>query len=111
MKEEADFVSTIVRLMRLTRQGKLEWSTQDGLVPSYFAKIKNLNFKLEHVGHRSMDPLVGVVPRYRWVISDLEKEEEIVSLHLRAANDLAAIVRGYDEIKLEEVNRLLDAEL
>ena len=116
MKEELDFTSTIIRLMRLTHQGKLEWSTPvdgHGLAPTYTAKLKNLHFRLEHVGRHPesvLDPF-GLVLLYRLVISDVEKKEEIVSPPIQAANDLAAIIRGYDEGKLEEINRLLDAEL
>ena len=133
MRAESDFVGTVVRLMRLTREGKLEWhratspSPGDGLVPAYTAEIGNLRFSLEDVRNRSTafaytgtsdvsgTVAVGVysrkAPNYRLIISDLEKREEIVSPPLQVADDLAAVVRGYDQDKLEEINRRLDAEL
>ena len=57
MKADSDFVGTIVRLMRLTHQGKLEWYREasasdsplimlrgDTFTPTYTAEIKNLHF-------------------------------------------------------------------
>ena len=119
MREESDFVGTIVRLMRLTRQDKLEWhrttpsSPADGLAPTYTAEIKNMHFCLEDSRRRPESVLDSfrVAPSYRLIISDLEKDVEIVSPPLQAANDLAAIVGGYDLVQLEEINRRLDAEL
>ena len=146
MRADSDFVGTIVRLMRLTHQRKLEWYREasasdspfvmlggDTFTPTYTAEIKNLHFSLEDVSKRSefgktfdhkdnvhSDILKGVLgsdisfgkaPRYRLVITDQINDEVIVSPPLQAVDDLAAIVRGYDEEKLEEINRRLDAEL
>ena len=126
MREEADFVGTIVRLMRLTHQRKLEWYREasasdspfvmlrgDTFTPTYTAEIKNMHFCLEDSRRRPESVLDSfrVAPSYRLIISDLEKDVEIVSPPLQAANDLAAIVGGYDLVQLEEINRRLDAEL
>ena len=148
MRADSDFVGTIVRLMRLTHQRKLEWYREasasdspfvmlrgDTFTPTYTAEIKNLHFSLEDASRRSefgktfdhkdnvhSDILKGVsilgagfsfgkAPRYRLVITDQINDEMIVSPPLQAVDDLAAIVRGYDEEKLEEINRRLDAEL
>lgn len=148
MRADSDFVGTIVRLMRLTHQGKLEWYKEasasdssfvmlrgDGLAPTYTAEIGTLHFSLKDASRRpefgktstggvrlgeeyilvtpdaiSLRPF-DKAPTYRLVITDQMNDEVIVSPPLQAVDDLAAIVRGYDEEKLEEINRRLDAEL
>ena len=140
MRTESDFIDTIVRLIRLTHQEKLVWVKEESgntlLAPTYTAEINGLRFSLEDArdhpafsevqNHKDVslldaalsgatfgDVLFGSLraPVYRLVITDLWKDEVIVSPPLLAADDLVVIIRGYDLEKLEEINRRLDAEL
>lgn len=140
MKTESDFIETIVRLMRLTHQGKLVWvkeedSSSERQIPTYTAEINGLHLSLEDglrraelgdVDRRKVsDSVYGVDsdkfiildsdafnhPVYRLVVNDLSKDAEIISPPLHAADDLVAIIRGHDPDTLEEINRRLDAAL
>ena len=131
-KEDADgFTGTIVRLMRLSREGKLDWKTEFGArgsfprsAPSYIAEFGQLRFRLEDVS-KTVDPSLAqevaraaraiagesVAPYYRLVIEDLDSGEKLTSPPLQAANDLASLIKQGHSSRLYDINRRLDLAL
>lgn len=129
-KDEIDeFTGTAVRLMRLTREGKISWRMEASkpgrfskYAPTMEAEINGLHFRLEDVGRRADNPIEMHFPAeesparlkssYRLVVIDEEANEEIVSPPMQAARDLAALVKSRaSKINLSDINRRLDEAL
>ena len=127
MKDEADFVDTLVRLMRLTDEGKITWKEEPEvpqtsalapLAPTLTTEVNGLRFRLEDA-RRRLNPLEknyerlvsNLWLRYRLVILDEQREDEpVVSPPLQAATDLADSIRG-GKGRLGDINRRLDEVL
>ena len=134
IKDEVDeFTGTAVRLMRLTRENKIEWQREGTSLATEFGGFR---FRLEEVRRQSdqvgsviggfssidrayMSMGIALPKDYRLVVFDEESEEELVSPPMKAARDLAAIVekrfaaeaRKIKEMKFSDVNRRLDETL
>lgn len=126
MSQEQDFLKTITLLMRLTRNGKLQWQEKDmgkhplthnDALPTYEASFNDMKFRLEDasgptVAHNLSRAMSGgyVAPgtRYQLVIVDLADSTKIESPPLKAANDLVAVIRSKGQRKIDDINRRLE---
>ena len=129
--QREEFIGTVVRLMRLTRENKITWrrerprSDATDYAPTLVAEVSGLRFQLEDARRRveradlfgNVDEVMADALRgrlsYRLVISEQEANKVLVSPPMQAASDLAAIVERHltPEVKLSDVNRRLDEVL
>lgn len=120
MTPETDFIDTVVRLMQLTREGKLAWEKQKAR-PSlhgqsgYRAEIGGISFSLEDAGFNLAERMreyhyTGETESsYRMVIED--ENGRLTSPPLRAVSDLVALIQRREKDVLQSINKKLDAEL
>jgi len=131
--EKQDFITTIKELMRLTREGVLDWSvgypsssspTPDfslpDRLPTYRAEYENLAFTIEDArpdphgfasliqSRKSLSELLNEDPEYILKIKDKEDKSEISSPPMKPISDLVSVIeKKPKKDKLEDINKKL----
>lgn len=131
MSDQSDYLTTVKELMRLTRNGRIQWEEKDPVhanaLPSYEGQYNDLLFRLEDAisSHSVTDYVSGRTDlasvfdvKYRLVIkdqADLNGEQLITSPPMTAVTDLVRVVQNMldekqgasGEDKLRDINRRL----
>jgi hypothetical protein len=125
-QSERSFLETLTLLMRLTRDGRMDWQEVSQPLPLshsqsqdvYEAELEDMKFHLEHMPAAFIGNTLprGAHSQYRLVVEDPSNDAPIKSPPMKAAKDLAAVIRKADERRrgdlkrrLEEVNKRLKA--
>lgn len=126
MTDSSEYITTIKQLMRLTREGEIEWEERppkhQGGPPSFTGthKEENLEFRLEeesdvNSSRTNVPPGEGrledlLTTRYVLTIIDQSDNSKIVFPPLKAATDLVTVIQSRSGAKkLSEINRRLAA--
>jgi len=131
MSDQSDYLTTVKELMRLTRNGKIQWEEKDPVhanaLPSYEGQYSDLLFRLEDAisSHSATDYVSGRADlasafdvKYRLIIkdqADLNGEQSIMSPPMTAVTDLVRVAQNMldeeqsasGEQKLRDINRRL----
>lgn len=131
MSDQSDYLTTVKELMRLTRDGKIQWKEKDPIhanaLPSYEGQYNDLLFRLEDAisSYSTTDYVSGKADlasvfdvKYRLIIkdqADLNGEQLIMSPPMTAVTDLVRVAQNMldekqgasSEEKLRDINRRL----
>lgn len=130
--EKQDFITTIKELMRLTREGVLDWSVDypsssssspefslPDRLPTYRAEYENLAFTVEDarpdpngfaslIQSRKVSEILNEDPKYILKIKDKEDKSEISSPPMKPIEDLVSVIeKKPKKDKLEDINKKL----
>jgi hypothetical protein len=128
---ESDFLTTIKELMRLTREGVLDWSVDHSpgpffepsgsqypdRLPTYRAEYENLKFTIEDAAPYALQKIIPntsiskerrkINPgsRYRLVIRDKDDSSTVSSTPMKPIDDLVSIIeKKPKKEKLKDIN-------
>ncbi|NBB73685.1 MAG: hypothetical protein GVY35_08410 [Bacteroidetes bacterium] len=122
MSEQSEYLTTVKELMRLTRNGQIQWREKEPVhknaLPSFEGKYNGLLFRLEDaISPYSVADYAGGLSdfssifdvRYRLIIKDQTDEEQpIISPPMKAVTDLVFVIQGTpDKKKLKDINKRL----
>jgi hypothetical protein len=131
--EKQDFITTVKELMRLTREGVLDWSVDypssvspspdfpfPDRLPTYRAEYENLTFIIEDArpdphgfssliqSQKTVNEILNKEPKYILKIIDKEDSSVISSPPMKPIRDLASVIeKKPKEDKLEDINKRL----
>jgi hypothetical protein len=131
--EEPDFITTIKELMRLTREGMLDWSVDHSSnsfsgssagpfqerLPTYTAEYDNLKFTIKDASPNPLQALISdsspreqgyITPgsKYKLVIKDREDSSTISSPPMKPIKDLVSTIKKKPKRdKLSDINQKL----
>lgn len=124
MSDSTQFITTVKQLMRLTREGEIDWEKKppehsEG-PPSFEGKYKDLTFRLKRdpaagtsasdfvEDQNTLDDVLTV--QYVLEIYDQSDNSTVTSPPMKAVTDLVLVIRSQTEDqKLSEINRRLGA--
>jgi hypothetical protein len=131
--DKKEFITTVKELMRLTREGVLNWSVDyppssfsspefslPDRLPTYRAEYENLAFTIEDArpdpngfasliqSRKSVIDLLNEDPEYILKVKDKEDNSEISSPPMKPISDLVSVIeKKPKEDKLEDINKKL----
>lgn len=124
MSDFSDFITTVKQLMRLTRNGKIEWEKQPSEhhegSPFFEGNYEDLTFRLRHIPAAEASDVDSAVrqtlledtfsTRYALEMHDESDDSVVTSPPMKAVTDLVHVIRGQmEDRKLNEINRRLGA--
>lgn len=124
MSDSTQFITTVKQLMRLTREGKIEWEAKPPEhpkgPPTFEGTFENLRITLREdpsagtsavdfvAGQTDLDDMLSV--RYVLEIHDQSDDSTVVSPPMKAVTDLVHVIQSQTGgEKLTEINRRLGA--
>lgn len=124
MSDSTQFINTVKQLMRLTREGKIEWEEKSpehpNGPPSFKGTFEDLQITLREdpsagtsaidfaAGQTNLDDMLSV--RYVLEIHDQSDGSTVMSPPMKAVTDLVHVIQSQaSDEKLSEINRRLGA--